>query len=106
MQQIVWDLRSLARAGTQELFYVDVRAVIETALRLSGLEDETRMVEALLARERVEVDRERAWAALGRDKKASGGRIALVLLDGPGRPLVTAEIEPERVRVALNSLIA
>lgn len=38
MQQIVRDLRSLARAGTQELFYVDVRAVIDTALRLSGPE--------------------------------------------------------------------
>jgi PAS domain S-box-containing protein len=35
MQQIVWDLRSLGRAGSQELFYVDVRAVLETALRLS-----------------------------------------------------------------------
>ena len=76
------------------------------ALRLSGLEDETRTVEALLSPEPVEVDRERAWAALGRDKKASGGRIALVLLDGPGRPLVTAEIAPERVRAALDSLIA
>jgi shikimate kinase/3-dehydroquinate synthase len=76
------------------------------ALRLSGLDDETRTVEALLSPEPVEVDRERAWAALGRDKKASGGRIALVLLEGPGRPLVTAEIEPDRVRAALDSLIA
>jgi shikimate kinase/3-dehydroquinate synthase len=76
------------------------------ALRLSGLEDETRTVEALLSPEPVEVDRERAWTALGRDKKVSDGRIALVLLDGPGRPLVTAEIEPERVRAALDSLIA
>jgi shikimate kinase/3-dehydroquinate synthase len=76
------------------------------ALRLSGLEDETRTVEALLSPEPVEVDRERAWTALGRDKKASAGRIALVLLDGPGRPVVTAEIEPERVRAALDSLIA
>ena len=32
MQQIVRDLRSLARAGTQELFYVDVRAVIDRNL--------------------------------------------------------------------------
>jgi PAS domain S-box-containing protein len=38
MQQIVWDLRSLARAGSDELFYVDARAVVETALRLSGPE--------------------------------------------------------------------
>ncbi len=38
MQQIVWDLRALGRAGAQELFYVDARAVLETALRLSGPE--------------------------------------------------------------------
>jgi len=38
MQQIVWDLRALGRAGAQELFYVDPRAVLETALRLSGPE--------------------------------------------------------------------
>lgn len=38
MQQIVWDLRSLARAGSEELFYVDARTVVETALRLCGPE--------------------------------------------------------------------
>ena len=38
MQQIVWDLRALGRAGSEELFYVDVRAIIETALRLTGPE--------------------------------------------------------------------
>jgi PAS domain S-box-containing protein len=38
MQQIVWDLRSLGRSGTQELFYVDVRSVFETALRLASPE--------------------------------------------------------------------
>ena len=38
MQQIVWDLRALGRAGSEELFYVDVRSVIETALRLVGPE--------------------------------------------------------------------
>ncbi len=36
MQQIVWDLRALGRGSSEELFYVDVRAVIETALRLCG----------------------------------------------------------------------
>ena len=36
MQQIVWDLRSLGRAGSEERFYVDPRAVLQTALRLSG----------------------------------------------------------------------
>ena len=38
MQQIVWDLRALGRAGAQELFYVDARSVLEIALRLSGPE--------------------------------------------------------------------
>ena len=38
MQQIVWDLRSLGRAGNEELLYVDARSVLETALRLSGPE--------------------------------------------------------------------
>jgi signal transduction histidine kinase len=38
MQQIVWDLRALGRAGGEELFYVDARSVIEIALRLSGPE--------------------------------------------------------------------
>jgi PAS domain S-box-containing protein len=36
MQQIVWDLRALGRAGGDELFYVDARSVLEIALRLSG----------------------------------------------------------------------
>jgi len=38
MQQIVWDLRALGRAGGEELFYVDARSVLEIALRLSGPE--------------------------------------------------------------------
>jgi PAS domain S-box-containing protein len=38
MQQIVWDLRALGRTGTEELFYVDARSVLETALRLVGPE--------------------------------------------------------------------
>jgi len=38
MQQIVWDLRALGRAGNEELFYVDARSVFEIALRLSGPE--------------------------------------------------------------------
>ena len=38
MQQIVWDLRSLGRAGSEELLYVDPRSILETALRLSGPE--------------------------------------------------------------------
>ncbi len=36
MQQIVRDLRTLGRAGSAEFFYVDVREVLETAIRLAG----------------------------------------------------------------------
>ena len=38
MQQIVRDLRTLGRTEAQEFFYVDVRSVVETALRLAGPE--------------------------------------------------------------------
>jgi hypothetical protein len=34
------------------------------------------------------------------------GEIRLALLESPGRPRVTSEIEPERVRAALDALIA
>src|SRR5262245_24408351 len=76
------------------------------ALRLSGLDDLVRTVEEVLEPAPVSVDGDRAWAALQRDKKAVDGRVRLVLLDAPGRPRVTSEVEPERVRAALDSLIA
>jgi shikimate kinase / 3-dehydroquinate synthase len=76
------------------------------ALRLSDLDDEARIVDDVLAPDRVVVDRERAWQALQRDKKARRGEIRLVLLDTPGRPRVTSEIDPDRVREALDALIA
>jgi shikimate kinase / 3-dehydroquinate synthase len=72
------------------------------ALRLSGAP--TDVVEQVLAPERVELDRERAWAALQRDKKAEGGELRLVLLEHGGavvRPVPAAE-----VRRALDELIA
>jgi shikimate kinase / 3-dehydroquinate synthase len=74
------------------------------ALRLSGLE--TRTVEEILRPRPVRADRERAWAALRRDKKVSGGRVRLVLLDASGRPTVGAELPETEVRTALDALIA
>jgi len=74
------------------------------ALRLSGVD--TRDVERELRPEPVRVDRDRAWAALARDKKASGGSPRLVLLDAPGRPRTGVEVPPADVRAALDSLIA
>jgi 3-dehydroquinate synthetase len=61
-------------------------------------------VERELAPARVEVDPERAWQALLRDKKRSGGAINLVLL-GPDGPIVEQRPAAE-VRTALEALIA
>jgi shikimate kinase/3-dehydroquinate synthase len=72
------------------------------ALRLSGRA--TGVVEDVLAPRPVRVDRERAWAALRRDKKARAGELRLVLLGEEG-PIVEARPEPE-VRAALDELIA
>ena len=76
------------------------------ALRLSGLDSEARTVEDVLAPEPVAVDRDRAWRAVRRDKKARAGEIRLVLLSEPGKPVASTEIPPERVRAALDELIA
>jgi 3-dehydroquinate synthetase len=73
------------------------------ALRLSG--QPTDVVEELLRPEPVRVDRERAWAALRRDKKAADGQIRLVLLRAPGEPEHGVAVPDEDVRAALNDLI-
>jgi shikimate kinase / 3-dehydroquinate synthase len=73
---------------------------LTAALRLSGLE-----IPDVLDVEPVRVDRERAWAALQRDKKAREGKIRLVLLEELGKPVVR-EAEPKEVRAALDELIA
>ena len=72
------------------------------ALRLSGRA--TEVVEEVLSPKRVRVDRERAWAALQRDKKTRGGELRVVLLTEEG-PVVETRPEPE-VRSALDELIA
>ena len=74
------------------------------ALRLSGLE--TDVVEAVLDPRPVSVNREEAWAALQRDKKIREGRIRLVLLEEPGRPVWGVERPESEVRAALDALIA
>jgi shikimate kinase / 3-dehydroquinate synthase len=73
------------------------------ALRLSGLP--TDLVEERLRPQRVRVDRERAWAALLRDKKGSGGVPRLVLLQRPGEPRIGVELPEQDVRAALDALI-
>ena len=73
------------------------------ALRLSGRD--TRVVKEVLRPQPVRVDRERAWEAMHRDKKARGGEVRLVLLgaNGPERGVVLPEAE---VRRELDRLIA
>ena len=76
------------------------------ACRLSGLEDEARLVQELLHPRPAAVDREAAWAALSRDKKTVGGRARLVLLEALGAPRVGVEVDEPALRAALDELIA
>ncbi|MGB2875724.1 MAG: bifunctional shikimate kinase/3-dehydroquinate synthase [Gaiellaceae bacterium] len=94
-----------AAGGYQQVSHGDAVALgLLAALRLSGLD--TSAVEDVLGPEPVRVDRDAAWAALARDKKARDGRPRLVLLEGPGKPVTGAEVEEERIRAALDELIA
>jgi shikimate kinase/3-dehydroquinate synthase len=72
------------------------------ALRLSGRP--TDVIEGVLAPEPVKVDRERAWEALERDKKSTGGELTLVLLGDEGG--FTTSVPDTEVRTALDELIA
>jgi 3-dehydroquinate synthetase len=92
---------ALETASDYELAHGEAVALgLTAALRLSGLG-----MSEVLDVQPVRVDRERAWAALQRDKKAREGRIRLVLLEELGRPIVR-EVEPAVARSALDELIA
>ncbi|HET7567979.1 MAG TPA: bifunctional shikimate kinase/3-dehydroquinate synthase [Gaiellaceae bacterium] len=73
------------------------------ALRLSGRD--TAPVEELLRPKPVRVDRELAWAAMRRDKKAVAGEVRLVLLGDDG-PRWGVEAPAADVRRELDRLIA
>jgi len=76
------------------------------ALRLSGNNDALAAVRRELDPKPVSVDRDAAWAALARDKKAVGGVPRLVLLERVGEPTWGNEVAEADVRAALDSLIA
>jgi 3-dehydroquinate synthetase len=73
------------------------------ALRLSGRD--TSVVEEVLRPEPARVDRERAWQAMTRDKKARGGVPRFVLLGDDG-PEIGVEVPEEDARRELDRLIA
>jgi 3-dehydroquinate synthetase len=73
------------------------------ALRLSGRD--TSPVEEVLRPKPVRVDREHAWQALQRDKKAVGGELRLVLLGDDG-PRWDVAVPAGEVRRELDRLIA
>ncbi len=73
------------------------------ALRLSGRD--IGQVEEILRPTPVHVDRERAWHAMQRDKKAIGGELRLVLLGDDG-PRWNVPVPADDVRRALDELIA
>jgi shikimate kinase/3-dehydroquinate synthase len=75
---------------------------LRAALRLSGRS--TEVVDEVLAPEPVQANRERAWEALKRDKKSTGGELTLVLLGDEGG--FTANVPEAEARLALDDLIA
>ncbi len=98
---------ALEAAARYELPHGEAVALgLLAALQLSGLPEQAALVDQVLAPKKARVDRDAAWAALGRDKKATGGRPRLVLLEAPGRPLIGVERPDAEVRAALDSLIA
>jgi len=76
------------------------------ALRLSGNEEGVEIVEHTLRPRPVRVDRQRAWAALARDKKAIRDTTRLVLLERLGAARWGVELPEAEVRAALDELIA
>jgi shikimate kinase/3-dehydroquinate synthase len=96
---------ALETAAGYELAHGEAVALgLLAALRLSG--QDTRPVTELLAPKPVRVDRDAAWRALARDKKAEQGTPRLVLLDAPGSPRFGVELPAADVRAALDELIA
>jgi shikimate kinase/3-dehydroquinate synthase len=88
-----------AAAGYESVTHGQAVALgLTAALRLSGRE--TSVVDELLDPKPVRVDRDRAWAALGRDKKKG-----LVLLSDDG-PVWNVQRPEGEVRAALDALIA
>ena len=75
------------------------------ALKLSGNDEALAVVRRVLDPKPVRVDRDRARAALDRDKKARAGSPRLVLLERNGAPSWGVEVPLADVHAALDALI-
>jgi 3-dehydroquinate synthetase len=83
-----------------------LRAALRLSIRHYGLDPGVlAKVEGILPVEPAAVDAEAAWRAMAYDKKALGGRIRLVLLEAPGRPVVGIELPDAEVRAELDRLV-
>jgi 3-dehydroquinate synthetase len=93
-----------AAAGYEGLTHGRAVALgLTAALRLSGRDIDP--VEEILRPRPVKVDRDKAWAAMQRDKKVVGGELRLVLLGDDG-PRWDVSVPAADVRAALDGLIA
>jgi 3-dehydroquinate synthetase len=82
-------------------------AAVRLSIRHYGLDAAIEHdIERTLRPEPVRVDPDRAWEALGRDKKAVAGSPRLVLLEALGRPVTGVELPASEVRAELERLIA
>ena len=83
-----------------------LRAALRLSIRHLGLDPAVlEKVEHVLPAEPASVDFDTAWQAMAYDKKALGGRIRLVLLEAPGRPVFPVELPDEEVRTELGRLL-
>jgi shikimate kinase / 3-dehydroquinate synthase len=98
---------ALEAAAGYELPHGEAVALgLRAALKLSGNADGVQVVDEVLRPRPVSVDRDRAWAALARDKKTERGAPRLVLLEERGRPRWGVELAESEIRAALDELIA
>lgn len=80
------------------------------ALRLSGAPELRDEVEGILTRHGLPtsldpaVDIEQTLAALERDKKRTAAGVGFVLLAAPGEPLTGQQVDPDKVRAAVEEL--
>lgn len=82
-----------------------LRAALRLSERHLGLDSSVRAeVERVLPVTLARVDPDASWRAMGLDKKARAGKLRLVLLAAPGKPVWDVELPDDEVRVELAAL--